>query len=52
MLKSLAEEEGPPKETEKERPVAWEENQVNVVSQKLGKDIFKQVEGVTCVRCC
>ena len=30
-----------PKKTEKEWPMAWEENQVNVVSWKLDRNMFK-----------
>ena len=32
-----------PKKTEKEWPMAWEENQVNVVSWKLDRKMCKQV---------
>lgn len=45
LLESLAEEELP-KGTEKEEPMAWEENQVNMVSWKLDRDRFKQAGGV------
>ena len=30
-----------PKKAEKEWPMAWEENQVNVVSWKLDRNMFK-----------